>query len=417
MSVRLALASLLCAAVWQALSCAAGQVPADANSPAAGTSAAKAPAADTPAAEAPAQAAPTAAEAAASFKQAFDEFKQVLGKLRSLQSRFQVAADSDRPQLAAQFNEYIAKGAVIVPRLQAAAVTAFQADSKDRAAGEFLMANLVDAVESDRYADGARLAKILAAGGYSEKGFANYAGIAEFCHNDFAQAKIDLVKALQENAINKVGKEHCLPNVDECEQLWKTEKELRDAEQQADDLPRVRLTTTKGDIVVELFENEAPNTTANFISLVENHFYDGLKFHQVVSGRMAQTGSPNGNNTGGPGYSIPCEGNQENSRKHFAGSLSMALAGPNTGGSQFYLMFAPAPGMNGKHTVFGRVIEGLDVLASLQRMDPDHPNPFAQPDEIVKAIVLRKRDHAYEPQKNETPKNESPKSETPKPAP
>ena len=112
---------------------------------------------------------------------------------------------------------------------------------------------------------------------------------------------------------------------------------------------------------------------------------------------MAQGGDPNGNGSGGPDYTIACECHQPNRRNHFAGSLSMAHGGRDTGGSQFFLNFMPTPGLNGKHTVFGRVIEGMGTLASLQRMDPDHPDPGATPDEIVKATVIRKRDHAYEP--------------------
>ncbi len=92
----------------------------------------------------------------------------------------------------------------------------------------------------------------------------------------------------------------------------------------------------------------------NFISLVDSGFYDGLTFHRVLKGFMAQGGCPKGDGTGDPGYSIYCEVNQENARKHFRGSLSMANAGKDTGGSQFFLTFLPTPNLNGKHTVFRR---------------------------------------------------------------
>ena len=339
----------------------------------------------------------SAATAAANFQSAFDEFKSYLARLRSLQSQFQVAEPEARQKIVDEFNDCVARCNQVVPRLQTSAVQAFEADPANRKAGDFLMANLVDAVESDRHWDGARLAKILADGGYPEKAFFNYAGIAEYGNQDFTQAKTDFANAQRVNIINKVAKEKCLPFVEECIPLWEAEKVVRAAEEEADDLPRVRLTTTKGDIVVELFENEAPNTTANFISLVERHFYDGTKFHRVLTNFMAQGGDPNGNGSGGPDYTIACECHQPNRRNHFAGSLSMAHGGRDTGGSQFFLNFMPTPGLNGKHTVFGRVIEGMGTLASLQRMDPDHPDPGATPDEIVKATVIRKRDHAYEP--------------------
>jgi cyclophilin family peptidyl-prolyl cis-trans isomerase len=158
-------------------------------------------------------------------------------------------------------------------------------------------------------------------------------------------------------------------------------------------------------IVIELFENEAPETVGNFVSLVEKKFYDGLTFHRVLPNFMAQGGDPDGNGGGSPGYSIYCETGKPNARKHFRGTLSMAHAGKDTGGSQFFLTFRPTPHLNpGKpevspgHTVFGRVIEGMDVLPKLQRRDPQALNP-PPPDKIVKAEVIRKRNHAYEPNK------------------
>ena len=169
----------------------------------------------------------------------------------------------------------------------------------------------------------------------------------------------------------------------------------RAAEAEADDLPRVRIETSKGTLVVELFENEAPNTVANFISLVEKHFYDGTIFHRVIPQFMAQGGDPTGTGRGGPDYAIACECDLPGARKHFLGTLSMAHAGRNTGGSQFFLTFRPTEHLDGKHTVFGRVIEGFDVLPKIQRTEG--PTGGA-PDKIIKAEVLRKRDHAYEPE-------------------
>ena len=165
--------------------------------------------------------------------------------------------------------------------------------------------------------------------------------------------------------------------------LWKTEQEIRMREAKADDLPRVRLSTTKGDIDIELFENDAPNTVANFIELVRAKFYDGLKFHRVIPGFMAQGGDPTGSGAGGPGYRFKDEIKPE-SRLHFRGTLSMANAGPDTNGSQFFLTHLPTEWLNGKHTVFGRVIAGQDVVDSLSIGDA-----------ITKAEVVRKREHEY----------------------
>lgn len=121
-----------------------------------------------------------------------------------------------------------------------------------------------------------------------------------------------------------------------------------------------------GDIVIELFEKEAPGTVQNFIDLINKGFYNGLRFHRVIPGFVAQGGCPNGNGTGSPGYTIKDEliGNPH---KHERGALSMAHRGPNTGGSQFFIVYEPQPHLDGVHTVFGKVIEGMDVVDGIQQ--------------------------------------------------
>ncbi len=120
----------------------------------------------------------------------------------------------------------------------------------------------------------------------------------------------------------------------------------------------------KGTITIELFAEEAPKTVANFEKLIKEGFYDGLTFHRVIKGFVAQGGCPNGNGTGGPGYTIPCE-TKGNPRKHVRGALSMAHRGPNTGGSQFFIVYEPQPHLDGMHTVFGQVISGMDVVDTI----------------------------------------------------
>jgi len=124
----------------------------------------------------------------------------------------------------------------------------------------------------------------------------------------------------------------------------------------------------KGTITIELFENDAPKTVANFEKLITDGFYNGVTFHRVIKGFMAQGGCPNGTGTGGPGYSIPCE-TKGNPHVHERGSLSMAHRGPNTGGSQFFIVYEPQPHLNGIHTVFGKVIEGMDIVDQLIQGD------------------------------------------------
>jgi len=125
--------------------------------------------------------------------------------------------------------------------------------------------------------------------------------------------------------------------------------------------------THEGQITVNLLFKDAPNTVANFIDLANKGFYNGLSFHRIIQRFVAQGGDPNGNGSGGPGYTIDDE---TNNLKHVAGSLSMANSGPNTGGSQFFIVHWPQQHLDGKHTVFGMVESGLDVVYRLEPYDP-----------------------------------------------
>lgn len=122
------------------------------------------------------------------------------------------------------------------------------------------------------------------------------------------------------------------------------------------------------EIKIELYEEAAPNTVANFEKLANSEFYDGVIFHRVIPGFVAQGGDPTGTGMGGPGYTIKCE-TDGNPHKHVAGALSMAHAGKDTGGSQFFIVHEPQPHLDGVHTVFGQVIEGMDTVLSIQQGD------------------------------------------------
>ncbi|MDQ2854100.1 MAG: peptidylprolyl isomerase [Chloroflexota bacterium] len=130
-----------------------------------------------------------------------------------------------------------------------------------------------------------------------------------------------------------------------------------------------RFKTERGEIVTELFAADAPLTVENFVNLARAGFYDATTFHRVIPGFMAQGGDPTGTGTGGPGYKFGDE--LSTKRRHDGpGVLSMANAGPNTNGSQFFLTFGPTPHLDGRHTVFGRVTSGMDVLRSIRERDP-----------------------------------------------
>jgi peptidyl-prolyl cis-trans isomerase B (cyclophilin B) len=124
--------------------------------------------------------------------------------------------------------------------------------------------------------------------------------------------------------------------------------------------------TAKGDLTLELYPQDAPVTVNSFVSLARKGFYNGLTFHRIIPGFMAQGGDPTGTGSGGPGYKFQDE---FSSRTHQAGSLSMANSGPNTNGSQFFICYAPQPHLNGKHTVFGQLTQGMDALKQLVNGD------------------------------------------------
>lgn len=125
--------------------------------------------------------------------------------------------------------------------------------------------------------------------------------------------------------------------------------------------------TSKGNFKIELFSDKAPLTTDNFIKLVNDGFYDGLTFHRIIAGFMIQGGCPEGTGRGGPGYTIKDEFHPD--LKHNSpGILSMANAGPSTGGSQFFITLAPTPWLDGHHAVFGKVIEGMDIVNTISKV-------------------------------------------------
>jgi cyclophilin family peptidyl-prolyl cis-trans isomerase len=138
--------------------------------------------------------------------------------------------------------------------------------------------------------------------------------------------------------------------------------------------------TTAGPIGVELFDEDAPKTVANFRKLASDGFYDGLTFHRVIKGFMIQGGCPEGTGRGGPGYTFEDEPNQH---RVVRGALAMANAGPNTNGSQFFVVTAEeCPWLDGKHTVFGRVTEGMDAVDTLESVDTDAGDRPVEPQQI-----------------------------------
>lgn len=149
-------------------------------------------------------------------------------------------------------------------------------------------------------------------------------------------------------------------------------KEFNPTQEELDAMQYATISTEKGEMKLKLFPKEAPNTVANFVSLARSGFYNNLNFHRVIAGFVAQGGCPEGSGRGGPGYCIRCE-LDNNPHKHFKGTISMAHAGRDTGGSQFFICFAPQPHLDGEHTVFGHILPNdktsLAVLDSIKQGD------------------------------------------------
>jgi cyclophilin family peptidyl-prolyl cis-trans isomerase len=349
---------------------------------------------------APQETTTASSNAAAQFDAKLKEWKDIIRKLRDLTEQYRLADEKEAAKIEADWSTTIIEGRNMIPQLRDLGIQAYQeAPNEDFTLTKFLAKLLDDELSHDRYESALELAQVLID---NNSGFDlnNAAATAAFSLDDFDVAEKYLQQAEEEDELNSTTKE-MLAQINNYKEWWQAEQEIRKKEAEADDLPRVKLTTSKGEIVLELFENEAPQTVANFISLVDKGFYNELTFHRVLAGFMAQGGDPTGTGSGGPGYHIYCECHKENFRRHFRGSISMAHAGRDSGGSQFFLMFAPKSHLDGRHTVFGRIIDGMDVLAKIQRRDPDAEPPLPKPDEIVKAEVIRKRDHEYVPTKVE----------------
>ena len=139
-----------------------------------------------------------------------------------------------------------------------------------------------------------------------------------------------------------------------------------------------KFSTNHGDFTIELFEDRAPATTKNFIDLAEKGFYDGLTFHRIIDSFMIQGGCPQGTGTGGPGYKIKDEFHPELTHDG-PGVLSMANAGPNSGGSQFFITLVATPWLDNKHAVFGKVVSGLDVVEKIGKLRTDASDRPAEP--------------------------------------
>ena len=335
----------------------------------------------------------------AEFNAVDADWTKVSEQIDAVIARYRTAPVTEREAIVAQYKDLVEQSKKLVPRLRKATLAAYKVDPKADARVEQRLVGLVaNDVRQDDYEGALDVARVLTENGCKEPALDAFIGVALYCIDNFDAAEIHLKKAESAEVLTQEASV-ALQDLPTAKEAWMVEKAVRAKEAAADDLPRVKLETNRGAVVIELYENEAPGAVGNFVSLVESGYYDGLTFHRVLPGFMAQGGCPDGTGSSGPGYNIACECEQANHRNHFRGTLSMAHAGKNTGGSQFFLTFKRTSHLDGLHTVFGRVVEGIDVLAKLQRRSPGQGGTLPTPDKIVKAEVIRKRDHEYKPNK------------------
>jgi cyclophilin family peptidyl-prolyl cis-trans isomerase len=346
------------------------------------------------------------------FEEAQAAVKKQLMKMREVMVRYHLSDDDALDtELRKEWIKEVEKGRPLVLNFQRAAIAAYRENPAANPKMAVLLAQILSQnFETDRYDHSWEVAKALIDGKFEDPEGQIYSllGLTAMAVNEFAEARKYLEIAYRDGALDQLGQRN-LKILEDVESKWEKEKAARERDAAADDLPRVSFETTRGTIVIELFENEAPQTVGNFINLVEKGFYDGLSFHRVVSHLVAQTGCPNGDGSGDAGYTIKSEAKNSNARHHFRGALGMALAGdkPDSGGSQFYICLVPLTFLDGTFTIFGRVIEGMDVVSDLTRIEDekeDKEPAMGPPDEVITAKVLRKRNHEYKPEYASPPK-------------
>lgn len=357
----------------------------------------------------------------ARYQAALESYKERAKAIETLWSEYQTADAARQQAIDTESVPLVAQAKEALNVMIDAAIESFKANPMaDQEVTDLLLSmaeyQVVGKAErggGDQYETALPIIEALIDGGHDKAELPIWGLMAAVCANEFDLADKFAEIAIESGAVRAdpgdspeakavfgqaIG---YLQDKDRYRARWEAEQKVREAEAAADDLPRVKMTLTnhlgkgvKGEIVIELFENEAPIATANFLELVKKGFYDGVVFHRVLPRFMAQGGDPTGTGTGGPGHQIQCECHGPDARDHFRGTLSMAHAGRDTGGSQFFLCFVPTDFLDGRHTAFGRVVEGIEHIGEIQVIDPQKGGP--EPDKILKAEVLRDRGHAYD---------------------
>ncbi len=350
------------------------------------------------------------------LKQAFDksfrEYRDALGPLSKIYWQHQVAWDGskDVERLAAYCDALEASHRALSDwRSNMAKVYAAQPKE-----GHFVLEMMIEMLDrdcpKDLYDGLLPIAKALFenATDLSDNAYEEI-GYVGFANHDFDLAEEAWGKISDSASLKPITKFY-LNSIDQLRLRWEDESKMRLADRERDDNPRVSILTNKGRIIVELFENEAPQAVSSFVMLVERKFYDLQAFYRVIDRSGAQAGCDRGDGSGNAGYTVRGEMHLPNHRPVLGGSLILLsgknektnVADPDSGSSQFAITMLPQPALDGQQTVFGRVIEGMHVVGLFNRLDlsdeKQRKDKSKVPDKIIEARVIRKRQHEYKPE-------------------
>ncbi len=345
------------------------------------------------------------------YQSALNQFRESAVDLNQVQLSFHLVENftpAFRDQISREWQEGIHKSFLAKANWLKVAGETYSSDpDKYMAIGETLCEMQLSDVELDRTDGWLEAAKaIVNSMKFEREDLLRAAGLIAYASSDFdfTEVCMDRVQKMHPEE----AQSQFMAEIRSVREKWTRELEIRQREAEKNDNPRVELITSKGKIVMELYENSAPETTKSFIYLVEHGFFNRKSFFRVEKHICAQTGCEKGDGTGDAGYVIPSEVDHPNRRDHFRGSMAMALGSdsktgqvlPDTGSSQFYFSFLPMPQLDGKHTVFGRIVEGQETMNFFRVMNLGEEAQRKEgkvPDVIISSRVVRKRDTVYIP--------------------
>ncbi len=337
----------------------------------------------------------------AEFQQATDRFREHLKSMREIAVRFNTGTSEEERKWKQQWNELAPIGAQLFDDLLQAGAKEYEADPENKDNIRQWLAKRVESeVEHDRLEGLLPVLKTLLQHDQENAELHRQTAIVAFALHDYETARASLsILASRPDAPEEL--KSTLDIIDQSIVDWEQELKIREQDAQGEPLPRALIKTTRGDIEVELFENQAPNTVANFIYLAETGEYIDQPFATGKQHFIVQGG---GDDIVRPPYTIPGEMNRDDARKFFRGTLGLALSGGNdTGYAQFFFVLIPSGELTGRFTAFGRVVRGMDVVSMLTIIDPDAEEEENQddedPDQILDIEILSKRDHEYVPEK------------------